>query len=281
MLGRATRFWLTGFLIFVMLVAVSAVTGCGKPTSTSSTSTSTPIPVHRLQVQDLETGQAVENAVVRVRTVGAAVNSVTTDENGQAEIDVGSSDIVELVISADGYKDEERYINLAQDAFPRVVFLKRLSEPEETDIPSPAPTGVIATPLPAPGTPPTPTPMPTATPTLQPTFTPWPTSTSPPRPTPTPTPPPIPLSIRDLWPTGTVCQVGSLWSADLWVQPVGGDGSYTYYIDGNWQAGPTAEGMTIHITRNTCIAIVGTMTVESGGQIESREFYIDVPDCCE
>ena len=281
MSGRVPRFWLTGFFIFV---AVSAVTGCGTLTSTPSppTSTSTPISVHRLQVQDLHTREAVENAVVRVKTVGAA-NDIVTDENGQAEICIGSSDVVELIIRADGYESDELYIDLTQDPFPRVVFLKKSSEPDETPFPPPTSMDATATSLPAPASPtssPAPTPMPAATPTLQPTSTPWPTSTSPPRPTPIPTPPPIPLSIRDLWPTGAVCEVGSLWSADLWVQPEGGNGTYTYYTDGNWQAGPTTEGVTIHISCTTCTAIVGTLTVESGGQIESREFFIDVPDCC-
>lgn len=263
-------------LLVVAIIAACAVIAVPliereiPPVTPSPTVTFTPH--HRLQVQDLETRQAVENAVVSVRAVGAAGASIVTDGNGHAEINVGSSDIVELVISADGYESGEWYIDLTQDTFPQVIFLKRLSELDETLFPSPPPTDATATSLPA-----------SASPTsLAPTFTPTPT-TPPPTPpsTYTPASPPSPLSIRDLWATGAVCDTGSLWSADLWVQPEGGDGTYTYYIDGNWQAGPTTEGVTIRISRAACIAIVGTMTVESGGQIESREFYIDVPDCCE
>jgi len=110
------------------------------------------------------------------------------------------------------------------------------------------------------------------TPSLTPTGV-WPTSTH--------TPPPIALVIRELWATGTKCLRSGGWSADLWVRPEGGSGTYEYYVNGEWKAGPVEGGVMLSLHSNACTAIVGTMMVESGGQVKSREFFIDVPDCCD
>jgi|GEM_PF-2434428 len=88
------------------------------------------------------------------------------------------------------------------------------------------------------------------------------------------------LSIRDLWPVGTGCQIGGTWWADLWIQPTGGDGHYKYYINGDWRAESIQEGVTIRLTSQSCTAIVGTASVESGGVIVSQEFEVQVPACC-
>lgn len=86
--------------------------------------------------------------------------------------------------------------------------------------------------------------------------------------------------IKDLWATNTECRPGGLWSADLWVRPEGGDGTYTYYIEGDWRAGPITTGTTIRLNSQSCAALVGTVTVESGDQIKSQEYFIHVPSCC-
>jgi len=91
----------------------------------------------------------------------------------------------------------------------------------------------------------------------------------------------VQLSIRDLWPVGTGCQIGGTWWADLWIQPTGGDGHYKYYINGDWKADSIEQGVTIHLTSPSCTAIVGTASVESGGTIVSEKFYVPVPACCQ
>ena len=88
------------------------------------------------------------------------------------------------------------------------------------------------------------------------------------------------MTIKELWPVGTECRLGGHWSADLRVLPEGGNGTYDYYVDGVWKATSGTEGVTIRLDRDACTAIVGTLTVNSGGQIVSQEFWIGVPDCC-
>jgi len=90
----------------------------------------------------------------------------------------------------------------------------------------------------------------------------------------------VQLSIRDLWPVGTGCQIGGTWWADLWIQPTGGDGHYKYYINGDWKADSIEQGVTIHLTSPSCTAIVGTASVESAGVIASQKFEVVVPACC-
>ncbi len=92
--------------------------------------------------------------------------------------------------------------------------------------------------------------------------------------------PRIQLSIRDLWPVETGCQIGGTWWADLWIQPTGGDGHYKYYINGDWKADSTQEGVTIRLTSPSCTAIAGTASVESAGVIVSQKFEVEVPACC-
>jgi hypothetical protein len=91
---------------------------------------------------------------------------------------------------------------------------------------------------------------------------------------------PSALEVEELWPVGTECHLDGRWSADLRVLPEGGSGAYDYYVDGVWKASSGTEGVTIRLDRNACTAIVGTLTVKSGGQIVSREFSIDAPECC-
>ncbi len=88
------------------------------------------------------------------------------------------------------------------------------------------------------------------------------------------------LTIKELWPVWTGCNPGGVWSAKLWVLPEGGNDTYMYYIDGEWKVGPLTEGATIFLHSDGCTAITGTVTVKSGEQYESRDFFIDVPDCC-
>jgi len=288
-LGRSQECWLCRPLaLIVVLVVVGFGVACS-PTATPTTPI-TPAPsgiTHQVQVKDLETGVAIEGATVTLKIVeGPSMASVTTDEAGQASIPVDPSDahkVGKLVVQASGYEDECQYIDLTKDSLPHVVFLKRKSE---TPIPTPASTAVsptpvlMNTPVPSPTFTPMPHPQPTDTPTSPPTLTstprPLPTATFTPIPT-----PPIALSIRDLWPFGTACEAGGGWSADLWVQPIGGNGVYKYYADGVLKVGPTTEGATIHFYSPACSAIVGTMTVESGGQVVSHHYFIDVPDCCK
>ncbi len=88
------------------------------------------------------------------------------------------------------------------------------------------------------------------------------------------------LNIVALWPIETACHPGNTWSAILWVQAEGSNKSYTCYIDGKWAANFSTEGTEIHLTRDSCVPITGTLMVESAGQAQSREFQIPVPACC-
>jgi hypothetical protein len=242
---------------------------------------------HQVQVRDAGTGEAIRNATITLEIVEGVVPvaSVTTDQEGQAIISIDPSNtgkVGRLIVRANDYKEDRRLIDLIADPLPHVVFLQKATPTPEPPPPA-TDTPVVPTALPA--SPPTSaptntsvTPGDTPTPTSSPTFTPSPTST---RIWPTHTPPPSALVIRELWATGTKCLRSGGWSADLWVRPEGGSGTYEYYINGEWKAGPVERGDTISLHSNSCTAIVGTMMVESGGQVKSREFFIDVPDCCD
>ncbi len=273
--------------LLLVLSVISLVMGCGgepgvTPTSEPAIPTLTPtkipspIPstadlIHELEVLDLDTREPVEGATIAFTEVAPAssIDDVTTDENGQATIVIDSSDadkVGRLLVQAEGYKDEERYIDLTRESLPPIIYLIK-REPVAVTVTSEVSSGETS--------PPSPEPTDMSVPASVPTNVPITPVTPPP-----PPPPPVQLSIRDIWPTGTGCQQGEAWYADIWVQPEGGDGSYTYYVDGTWKAGPTTEGMTIRVDSITCSAIVGTMTVNSAGQIASGEFYVTVPDCC-
>lgn len=90
----------------------------------------------------------------------------------------------------------------------------------------------------------------------------------------------MPLMI-ELWPVATECNSDGSWSVDFWVGPKGGDGIYAYYADGTWVAGPSSEGTTIHITNDDCSAYVGIISVESGGDVQQKEYYVPAPECCK
>ncbi len=270
-------------MLFPVLLFLGVIVGCGGPSSTPVT----PLPdvSYDLEVRDVDTNQVIANAQVTVEIKEpSSIQSGETNPEGKATISIdpmGVNKLLMLVVRADGYAEYCQHHSL--DDLPQIIYLERAKSSSPS---SPSLEEETATPEPV--TPESPPPSsegetgvsePTLVPTPQPAL---PTNTSPPpppSPTKTPLSLPEPLMIRDLWPTGAGCGAG-FWYADIWVQPVGGNGIYKYYVDGNLVAGPTAEGMTIHLTRDDCVALVGTMTVESGNQVQSQGFFVPVPDCC-
>ena len=89
------------------------------------------------------------------------------------------------------------------------------------------------------------------------------------------------LQIVEFWLLETACHPGHSWSVELWVRPQGGDGSYSYYIDGVWYADSINEGKRIHLDQGSCLPIESTLMVHSAGEVRDREFSIPVPACCK
>ena len=251
--------------------------------------TAQPSFAYEVQVRDLETDQVIPNATVIVTAVDSPPEPLErTDENGKATIELDfmkMNGMVQLTVMAEGYQKSEQYYNLNEDSLPKVVYLQPDPKMQTNTAPLITPTGAGESPI-EPETPEEPA---TSTPTTSPTATPSPTVAPPPTvaptqnaapPQPAPTSPLVsPLQIRDLWETNVGCGAG-FWYAELWVKPVGGNGIYKYYVDGDLLAGPLQEGTTIRLTRNNCTALVGTMTVQSGNQVQSEKFYVAVPECC-
>jgi serine/threonine protein kinase len=91
-----------------------------------------------------------------------------------------------------------------------------------------------------------------------------------------------PLQIVHIWPAG-VCDEGGGWTAWFEVKISGGDGrNYKFYWDGEpvtyivKEAEPDVAVIQRPGNRQT---VIGTITVESGGQRESQETDVNKPDC--
>jgi hypothetical protein len=68
--------------------------------------------------------------------------------------------------------------------------------------------------------------------------------------------------------------------AEFSVWATGGNGSYTYYSDGEKIGGPVAGGVTYQLRWGACCGAPGTFIVRSGdGQEAQKEFWVDHPDC--
>lgn len=113
-----------------------------------------------------------------------------------------------------------------------------------------------------------------------------PTSITPASPTPTQSQSPTqPIQTQQalkihLWLAQTECHPGGTWTATLRVEPRGGDGTYTYYNDGDWVAGPTDTPIDVELNGAVSTPLEGTITVESGDQIKSQDYSIPVPAGC-
>jgi len=268
---------LTGKLFAIVVAILWATVGCNTSHKTLRC---------LVLVQDDNTRAGIEGAKVTVYVVTGENEHVSyskaTNQNGRAEFNLPISQkgyVAWLTVEKTGYeKYTSEYFNLEDSDEVKVCYLVRKETGAGTTVITPTIPPLTEVTIPTELSP-TDTPTPTSAPT--PTNTPVPPKIIPTHtPTPYPPPPLIKLSIRDLWPVGTGCQIGGIWWADLWIQPTGGDGHYKYYINGDWRADSVQEGVTIRLTSQSCTAIVGTASVESGGVIVSREFYVSVPQCC-
>jgi hypothetical protein len=108
-----------------------------------------------------------------------------------------------------------------------------------------------------------------------------------PAPVPVPAAPPVawpvpqacvpgPLEL-DAWPLNTDKAAGGF-VAEIFVSARGGDCGYTYLWEGQIQGGPTHASMTFELFSPTETAMVGTVSVTSGGQTASRQLYIQPPE---
>jgi tetratricopeptide (TPR) repeat protein len=118
-----------------------------------------------------------------------------------------------------------------------------------------------------------------ALPVLESDFTPLPPVVN----TPTPTSPPggyPPLSI-DFWQLpGTERCDAQAWRQSVWIQGQGGDGTYTYYRDGELLAGPLSnEGYSFEIGSAAGALIITGKVVSGDGQQAQREIYVPEPTC--
>jgi hypothetical protein len=108
--------------------------------------------------------------------------------------------------------------------------------------------------------------------------------TPPPPPTRTPTPPPAgsypPLSI-DFWQLpGTERCEAQVWRQSVWIQGQGGDGTYTYYRDGEFLAGPlNNEGYSFEVSSSAGAIIITGRVVSGDGQEVQKEIYVPRPAC--
>ena len=68
--------------------------------------------------------------------------------------------------------------------------------------------------------------------------------------------------------------------AEFSVWATGGNGSYTYYSDGEKIGGPVTGGVTHQLRRGACCGVPGTFIVRSGdGQEARKKFWAEHPDC--
>jgi hypothetical protein len=85
----------------------------------------------------------------------------------------------------------------------------------------------------------------------------------------------------EAWPVGTAC-AGAGWTATVFVQAEGGDCRYTYAWEGTTRAGPVPGSATFQLGNTTRgSAMVGTVSVSSGGQTAKTGLYISPPASCK
>jgi hypothetical protein len=83
----------------------------------------------------------------------------------------------------------------------------------------------------------------------------------------------------DAWPVDSYCTVGG-WVAKIYVNGRGADGIYTYAWEGKRQGQPTSDSLTFEIeSAGWGYAIVGEVSVTSGGQTVKTGLYIPSPQC--
>jgi hypothetical protein len=80
----------------------------------------------------------------------------------------------------------------------------------------------------------------------------------------------------EAWPLGVVPDVGGF-IATVYAGARGGDCRYTYAWEGRVVGGPTHESVTFELSTTTRTAMVGRLTVTSGGQTASRHLHIPPP----
>ena len=80
----------------------------------------------------------------------------------------------------------------------------------------------------------------------------------------------------DAWPLGVEREAGG-YVAEIFVGARGGDCLYTYLWEGQIRGGPTYESLTFELFSPTRTAMVGKVSVASGGQTASRDLYIGPP----
>ena len=81
----------------------------------------------------------------------------------------------------------------------------------------------------------------------------------------------------EAWPLGVVEDVGGF-IATVYAGARGGDCGYTYMWEGRVVGGPTHESVTFELSTTTMTAMVGKLTVTSGGQTASLYLYIHPPE---
>ncbi len=102
-----------------------------------------------------------------------------------------------------------------------------------------------------------------------------------------PAEPPVPPTVcvggplqLDAWPVAKTCDGGS-WQATIFVEGHGGDCRYTYNWERQVQGGPTSGSMTFEVkSASRGIAIVGEVSVISGGQTVVVGLHISPPKTC-
>jgi hypothetical protein len=82
----------------------------------------------------------------------------------------------------------------------------------------------------------------------------------------------------DIWPAGGNCGEGQQYR-NVYIEARGGDGTYTYYWEGEVIGGPTSDGILFKVD-GTQTAVVGTWSVLSGdGMRAEDQFYVGAYDC--
>ncbi|MBN1877892.1 MAG: hypothetical protein JXA33_26965 [Anaerolineae bacterium] len=118
-----------------------------------------------------------------------------------------------------------------------------------------------------------------------PILTPVPTLTSTPKITPSPTSPATPIGctggelVLTAYVVEKICQPGSGWDANIFVEAQGGNCLYTYYWENEPQSNIVTGSITFRVPIASRTAVVGTVSVISNGQTVSTKIFADAPQC--
>jgi hypothetical protein len=103
---------------------------------------------------------------------------------------------------------------------------------------------------------------------------------TPPQPAPTPAPcAGGPVQVK-AWPLSTWCEAGG-WTASIYVQASGGDCTYTYSWERQVKQVATGSQATFNLHSTVFGAMVGEVSVVSGGQVAKTGLYIPAPTSCK